>query len=172
MKKFITAALLAAVAMPVALPATANAQSQREIRRDRHDVQQERRDVRRAQRNGTPAQVRQERRELNGARQELREDQRDRNRRWGNNDWQSWRNGNRGVFARGSWRAPFRYRAFRPGLRIGFDLFGPRYRIADPWRYHLPAPGYNQVWVRHYDDLLLVDTRRGVVVRVIRNFYW
>jgi Ni/Co efflux regulator RcnB len=172
MKKFITAALLAAVAMPVALPATAQAQSQREIRRDRQDVRQERRDVQRAERRGDPREVRQERRELAGARQELREDQRDRNRRWGNNDWQGWRNSNRGIYSRGNWRAPFRYQTFRPGLRIGFDLFGPRYRISDPWRYHLPVPGYNQVWVRHYDDLLLVDTRRGVVLRVIRNFYW
>jgi Ni/Co efflux regulator RcnB len=168
MKKIITAALLAAVA----LPAAAQAQSQREIRHDRHDVHQEQRDVNRARQNGNPQQVRHEQRELAGARQELREDQRDRARNWGQNDWQGYRNGNRGTFSRGNWRAPFRYQSFRPGLRIGFDLFGPRYRISDPWRYHLPAAGYGQVWVRHYDDLLLVDTRRGVVVRVIRNFYW
>lgn len=168
MKKLITAALLVAVAMP----ASAQAQSQREIRRDRQDVRQEQRDVNRARRSGDPREVRQEQRELAGARQELREDRQDRNRRWGNNDWQGWRNSNRGVYARGNWRAPFRYQSFRPGLRIGFDLFGPRYRIPDPWRYHLPNPGFGQVWVRHYDDLLLVDTRRGVVVRVIRNFYW
>lgn len=168
MKKLITMALLAAVAMPAA----AQAQSQREIRRDRHDVRQEQRDVERARRNGDPREVRREQRELAGARQELREDRRDRDRRWGNDDWQGWRNGNRGTFARGHWNAPFRYQQFRPGLRISFDLFGPRYRISDPWRYHLPPAGYNQVWVRHYDDLLLVDVRRGIVVRVIRNFYW
>jgi hypothetical protein len=27
-------------------------------------------------------------------------------------------------------------------------------------------------WVRFYDDLLLVDVRRGYVVDVIRNVYW
>jgi len=172
MKKFVTAALLAAVAMPAAVPATAYAQSQREVRHDRQDVRQERRDVQRARQNGNPQEVRQERRELAGSRQELREDRQDRNRRWGNNDWQNYRNGNRSVYSRGSWRAPFRYQTFRPGLRIGFDLFSPRYRISDPWRYHLPTPGYNQVWVRHYDDLLLVDVRRGTVIRVVRNFYW
>lgn len=171
MKKLISAALLAAVAMPVAMPA-AQAQSRQEIRRDRQDVRQEQRDVNRARRGGDPREVRQERRELAGARQELREDRQDRNRRWGNDDWRGWRNGNRGVYSRGNWQAPFRYQQFRPGLRIGFDLFSPRYRINDPWRYHLPNPGYNQVWVRHYDDLLLVDVRRGTVVRVIRNFYW
>ena len=171
MKKFITAALLAAVAMPVAIPA-AQAQSQREVRRDRQDVRQERNDVQRAQRRGNPQEVRQERRELAGARQELREDRRDRDRAWGNNDWQSHRNGNRGVYARGNWRAPFRYNSFRNGSRISAAFFGPRYVISDPWRYHLPRAAWGQTWVRHYDDLLLVDTRRGVVIRVIRNFYW
>ncbi|MEI9850202.1 MAG: RcnB family protein [Sphingomonas sp.] len=80
-------------------------------------------------------------------RQEYREDRRDRDRNWGNNDWQSHRTRNRSVFARGNWNAPFRYNAFRPGLRIGVNYFSPRYRIADPWRYHLPRPGISQVWV-------------------------
>ena len=43
----------------------------------------------------------------------------------------------------------------------------------DNWNdYRLPAPGYRLRYVRHYDDLLLVDTRTGRVVRVYRNFYW
>lgn len=57
-------------------------------------------------------------------------------------------------------------------MRIGFGYFGPRYVIAQPWRYHLPRPGYNQQWVRHYNDVLLVDVRRGFVVDVIRGFYF
>lgn len=173
MRKFITAALLAAVAMPVAsLPAPASAQSNREIRQDRRDVRQERRDVRQAERRGNPRQVRQERRELRGARQELREDRRDRARNWGQNDWRDWRGRNRSLYARGNWRAPFRYNSWRPGVRIGASFWAPRYRISDPWRYRLPHPTRNQAWVRHYDDLLLVDMRRGIVLRVIRNFYW
>ena len=44
--------------------------------------------------------------------------------------------------------------------------------IADPYRYHLPlASGYSR-WVRHYNDVLLIDYRRGVVLDVIRNFYY
>lgn len=171
MKKLITMALLAAVAMPVAaMPTAASAQSARELRRDRQDIRQERRDVQRAERSGDPRRVRQERRELRGAQREYREDRRD--RRWGNNDWRDWRGRNRGLYSRGNWRAPFRYQSWRPGLRIGAGLYAPRYRISDPWRYRLASPGYNQVWVRHYDDLLLVDIRRGVVLRVIRDFYW
>lgn len=172
MKKAITAALLAAVSIPTMAIPTASAQSNAELRRDRQDIRQERRDVRRAQERGDHRGVRQERRELRGARREYREDLRDRDRRWGDNDWRNWRNSNRGLYSRGRWNAPFRYQAFRPGLRIGLNFYGPRYRIADPWRYRLPRPGYNQVWVRHYDDLILVDTRRGVVIRVIRGFYW
>lgn len=171
MKKFITVALLAAVAMPVAIPA-AQAQSNRELRRDRQDIREEQRDLRRAERYGTPRQIREQRRDVREARREYREDLRDRDRRWGNDDWRGWRNSNRSLYNRGNWRAPFRYNSFREGGRIGVNYYNPRYRIADPWRYRLPRPGFNQSWVRHYDDLLLVDTRRGTVIRVIRNFYW
>jgi len=173
MKKFITAALLAAVAMPtVAIPTAASAQSSRELRRDRQEIREEQRDVRQARQRGDRREVRNQRRDVREARQEYREDLRDRDRNWRQNDWQDWRGRNRSVFARGNWNAPFRYQSFRAGLRIGAGFYGPRFRISDPWRYHLPRPGYNQVWVRHYNDLLLVDTRRGIVIRVIRGFYW
>ena len=56
-------------------------------------------------------------------------------------------------------------------LRISAGYYGPRYIIADPWRYRLPRAGYGQQWIRHYDDVILVDTRRGYVIQVIRNFY-
>ena len=52
------------------------------------------------------------------------------------------------------------------------ELLGLGYWINDPWRYRLPPAGYGQRWVRHYDDVLLIDTRRGVVLRVINSFYW
>jgi Ni/Co efflux regulator RcnB len=93
-------------------------------------------------------------------------------RDWGRGDWSSWRQQNRSLYARGDWRAPFGYQSFRPGARIGAGYYGQRYVINDPWRYHLPpARGYSR-WVRHYNDVILVDQRRGVVVDVIRNFYW
>jgi len=169
MRKLIIVSLMAATIMPSA----AMAQSQREIRRDRQDVREERRELNEAIRRGEPRrEIREERRELRGARQELREDLRDRNRNWGRNDWRNYRNGNRNLYARGNWRAPWRYQTFRPGVRIGAGYYGQRYWIADPWRYRLPIAVGHQRWVRHYDDLLLVDTRRGIVIDVIRNFYW
>lgn len=173
MRKLITAALLAAVAMPaIALPTAASAQSREELRRDRRDIREERRELDRAYRSGNPQRVRDERGDLREARREYREDLNDRNRRWGNDDWRHYRDRNRALYARGNWRAPFRYTRFQPGVRIAPVYWGPRYVIADPWRYRLPPAGRYQRWVRHYNDVVLIDTRRGFVVRVIPGFYW
>lgn len=171
-KKLIWTALIAAVAMPAVAPAAASAQSRGELRRDREQIREEQRELRHAQRYGDRRDVREERRDVRDARREYREDLNDRNRRWGNDDWRGWRDRNRGVYARGQWRAPFRYQGFRAGVRIAPLYYGSRYYINDPWRYRLPPAGRWQRWVRHYDDMLLVDTRRGVVIRVIRNFFW
>ncbi|MBB5711960.1 RcnB family protein [Sphingomonas xinjiangensis] len=173
MRKFITAALLAAVALPTAAaPAAASTQSNRELRRDRQDIREERRDLRDAYRRGDARDIRRERRDVRQAHREYREDLRDRDRAWGRDDWRRYRTNNRAVFARGSWNAPFRYTRFRPGLRIGSPYYGTRYVIADPWRYHLPRAARHQSWVRHYNDVLLVDTRRGTVINVLPGFYW
>ncbi|KQS05088.1 hypothetical protein ASG11_01675 [Sphingomonas sp. Leaf357] len=171
MRKLIITALIAATAFP----AVAGAQSNGEIRRDRRDVRQEQRELNDAYRRGDRHDIREQRRDVREARQELREDVRDRRddrRNWGRNDWRGYRDSNRGLYARGNWNAPFRYTAFRSGIRIAPNYYGSRYYIADPWRYRLPNPGWNQRWIRHYNDVLLVDTRRGIVIDVIRNFYW
>ncbi|MHA6718968.1 RcnB family protein [Sphingomonas sp. RS6] len=173
MRKLITASLLAALAVPaVAVPVSAMAQSRGELRRDRQDIREERRDLDRARRSGNPHRIREERRDLRDARREYREDLRDRDRRWGNDDWRRYRATNRHLYARGNWHAPFRYTRFRSGARIGRVYYGPRYVIGDPWRYHLPRPGLHRAWVRHYRDVLLIDTRRGVVIRTIPGFYY
>jgi Ni/Co efflux regulator RcnB len=148
------------------LPSAAFAQNA-ELRRDRQDVRQEQRDVQRAHRSGDPRRIQQEHRELQGARQELREDRRDYRR----DDWRSYRNTNRNVYARGNWNANFRYQSFNRGGRISNSYYAPRYYINDYARYRLPRPGYNQRWVRHYNDVLLVDVRGGRVIDVIHNFY-
>jgi Ni/Co efflux regulator RcnB len=121
MRKFIATALLAATLVPVA----ASAQSNEDLRRDRQDIRRDQRDLR-------------------DARHDYREDVRDRERAWGRDDWRGWRDRNPNWYARGHWEAPFRYTAFRPGLRIGAPYYGPRYIIADPWRYHLRRPAYGR----------------------------
>lgn len=169
MRKFLVAALMAATI----LPSAAFAQNG-ELRRDRQDVRQEQRDVQRARQSGDPRRVQNERRELQGARQELREDRRDArndNRNYGRDDWRSYRNTNRNIYARGNWNANFRYQAFNRGGRISNGYYAPRYFINDYARYRLPRPGFNQHWVRHYNDVLLVDVRSGRVIDVIRSFY-
>lgn len=165
MRKLITLALLAATAMPAA----AGAQSNAELRRDRQDIRQEQRELDRARARGDRSDVREQRDDLREARQEYREDRRG---RYGNDDWRDWRGRNRALYAGGTWRAPFRYNQFRDGGRIAPSYYGRNYWVADPGRYHLAQPIGAQRWVRHYNDLLLVDTRRGYVVRVIRNFYY
>ncbi|MEZ0495634.1 RcnB family protein [Sphingomonas sp. IW22] len=171
MRKLITTALMAAVAIPtLAVPGVASAQSWREVERSRRDVREERRELRDAYRRGDRRDIRREQRDVRDARRELREDRRD--YRWGRNDWRDWRGRNRALYARGNWRAPFRYNQWRPGARIAPTYYGRRYWINDPYRYHLPPAGRYQRWVRHYDDVVLIDQRRGVVVDVIRGFWW
>jgi Ni/Co efflux regulator RcnB len=164
MRKLIILGLMAATSLPAAAPAAA--QSRAEIQRDRRDVREEQRDLRQAQRHGDRRDIREERGDVREARRELREDRQDRR------DWRQYRQGNRQLYARGNFRSPFAYRTFRPGLAIGNGYYGSRYVIADPYRYRLPAARPGLRWVRHYDDVLLVDVRRGRVVEVIRNFFW
>ena len=170
MRKMIVSGLIAAAVLP-ALAVPAAAQSREELRRDRQDIREEQRDLHRAYRSGDRREIREQHRDLREARQEYREDLNDRNRHWGRDDWRGGRDRNRQLYARGNWNAPFRYQAFRPGGRIGASYYGSRYVIGDPWRYRLPAASGYQRWVRHYDDVVLVDTRRGYVVDVIRGFY-
>lgn len=167
MRKLIMLGLMAATVFPaVAVPAAA--QSRAEIQRDREHLREQQRELRDAQRYGDRRDVREERRDVHDARRDLRESQRDYHR----DAWRDHRRDNRHVYSRGKWNAPFKYRKFKPGARIGHNYAAPRYVIADPWRYRLPRPAPHQRWVRHYDDMLLVDARRGVVVDVFRNFFW
>jgi Ni/Co efflux regulator RcnB len=100
----------------------------------------------------------------------------DRGRGWhhdNRDDWQRWRESHRDYYRRGEWRAPFPYRRFGIGMVVPRGYWGPRYYV-DNWSYYrLPAPAYGYYrYVRHYDDMLLINTRNGRVVRVYHNFYW
>jgi len=176
MRKFLIAGLMATSLLPVAAQAQISPRERAELRNDRRDIREERRDVRDARRFGDQQDVRRERRDVREARQEFREDRRDAvrdgGRNWGRNDWRGYRAANRDLYRGGAWRSNFRYQTFRPGARIGVGLFAPRYYINDFGRYRLPRPGFNQRWVRHYNDVILVDIRRGIVIDAIRGFYW
>lgn len=157
-KFFITVAAVAATLSPMA----AQAQT-RELQRDRQEVREEKRELRDAQRYGDRGDVREERRDVRDARQELREDRQ---------DWREYKQRNRNAFRGTRFNAPFRYRTFGTGVSIGASYYAPRYRISNYSNYRLPNPGRYQTYVRHYNDVLLVNTRTGRVVRAYRGFYW
>jgi hypothetical protein len=151
--KFLTVGLIAALMVPAA----ASAQSRGEVRESRQDLREEQRELRQAQRYGDRGDIREERRDVREARQELREDRRD------------WRQDRRYQ----NYRAPFRYQQFRVGATIRPNYYAPAYRPTWDSRWGIPRAGRNLTYVRHYNDLLLVNERNGRVIKVYRNhFRW
>ena len=150
--KFLTAGLIAAMMIPAAAQAQTG-----ELRRDRQDIRQDQRDLRHAQRYGDRGDVREERREYRDAKQDLRDSQRD------------WRRDTRYQ----NYRAPFKYQQFRVGSTLRSTYYAPAYRPAWDNRWGVPRAGRNLTYVRHYNDLMLVNERNGKVVKVYRNhFRW
>lgn len=156
MRRIMFMALMAATV----LPGTAALAQTRELHRDRQDIREEHRELRQAQRYGDRGDVRREVRDVSDAKREYRE------------DWRDYREKHRNVYRRGDWRSSYRYRTFQPGVQIERGYWAPRYVIADPRRYRLPPSGGNLRWIRHYDDVLLVNVRSGRVMKVHRNFFW
>ena len=146
--KFLTAGLIAAMMVPAA----AQAQT-REIRNDRKELREEQRDLRNAQRYGDRSDVRDARHDVRDARKDLRESQRD------------WRRDTRYQ----NYRAPFRYQQFSIGATLRPNYYAPAYRPSWDSRWGVPRAGRGLTYVRHYNDLLLVNARTGKVVKVYRN---
>ena len=111
--------------------------------------------------------------EFNRDRQEVREERRDvrEARQEHKEDWREYRQKNRRAFQASRFTAPFRYRTFNNGVSIGASYYAPRYRVSNYANYRLPHPGRYQTYVRHYNDVLLVNTRTGRVIRAYRGFY-
>lgn len=166
--------LLATLMAANMVPATgANAQN-RELSRDRQDVREEqrelrgdRRDLNRAVRSGDRDDIRDERRDVRDGQRDVRDARQDYRE-----DWQDHRRSHRGLYRAQRFDAPFRYRPFTVGVSIGSSYWGPRYQVNRVDRWRLPHAGHHHTYVRHYDDLLLVNTRSGRVVRVYRGFFW
>ena len=68
-----------------------------------------------------------------------------------------------------AFHAPFRAQTFRAGDFIGRHMVSNRYLIANPRAIGLPFAGRNKAYVRHYNDVLLVNLRSGKVIAVYRN---
>ena len=153
--KFMIAAVIAATFTPMAAQAQTS-----ELERDRQEVREEKRDLKDAKRYGNREDIRDARGELREAKQERRE------------DWRDYRQSNRNAFRGSRFNAPFRYRTFNNGVSIGQSYYAPRYRVNNYANYRLPQPGRYQTYVRHYNDVLLVNARTGRVIRAYRGFYW
>ena len=155
--------ILAAVAATILMPAGAQAQDTRELRRNQRELQRDRQDLRDAQRYGDHRDVREARQELREDRQEARE------------DWRAWHRDHRDVYRRPAYRGPagYRYRPVAVGQRFAPGYYGRDYRIDDYRTYRLPQPRYGyQNWVRYGNDVVLVDTRSGRVVEVYNRFFY
>lgn len=157
--KLLTATLIAAMLVP----ATGATAQTREIRRERQDVREAQRDVREARRYGDRDDVRDARRDVRDERRDVRQ---------AREDWREYRQRNRELYRGSRFNAPFRYQRFGNGAAIDARYYGDRYTVGNYARYRLPAPGRYQRYVRHYNDVLLVNTRTGRVVRVYNGFYW
>lgn len=158
MRTFIIAGLVAATLAP----ALASAQSP-ELYHDRRDIREQRRDLRDARDHGDRRDVREERGDVRDARREYRE------------DWRDYRRQNEGAFRQGRYVGPnrgWRYRPVAIGGRFEPVYYGRRYWIEDPYRYRLPRPIGYQRWVRYGNDVVLVDTRSGLIAQVYGGFFF
>jgi hypothetical protein len=92
----------------------------------------------------------------------------------GRYDWQNYRHHHRSIFHLGLYFDPYGwgYQPFSIGWRLWPSYYGRNYWINDPWYYRLPYAPAGYVWVRYWNDALLVDTWSGTVVDVIPGFFW
>jgi hypothetical protein len=116
-----------------------------------------------------------------GTQPALRADARRRTVQWSSNwrrdsryDWRGWRDRHGSTFHVGIYYDPFgwSYQPYQVGWRLWPSYYGRQYWIDDPWQYRLPYAPPGTVWVRYWDDALLVDTWSGQVVDVIQGFFW
>lgn len=156
-KTIILTAMIAATLAPVATQAGT---SRGELRRDSREIREEKRDLRQAYSSGDRHDIRDAQGEVREAKQEYRE------------DWRDYRSHNRNAFHPARFNAPFRYSNFGIGVNLRPQYYGSRYYVNNYSAYRLPVPGYYLRYVRHYNDLLLVNTRSGRVMNVYRGFYW
>jgi Ni/Co efflux regulator RcnB len=98
------------------------------------------------------------------------------NTNWRNDhryDWRERRRHHGSLFHFGIFIDPFGwdYQPFDIGYRMWPQYYGNQYWI-DPGVYGLPYPPPGAVWIRYWNDAILVDTYSGTVIDVIPGFFW
>jgi Ni/Co efflux regulator RcnB len=88
-------------------------------------------------------------------------------------DWRDRRRHHRSLFHLGLFIDPFGwdYQPFSIGYRMWPAYYGNQYWI-DPGLYGLPYPPPGCVWIRYWNDAILVDMYSGTTLDVIPNFFW
>jgi hypothetical protein len=99
------------------------------------------------------------------------------NHNWRNDhryDWRNYRRHHRSLFHFGFYLDPFGwgYQPFSIGWRLWPAYYGSQYWITDPWTYRLPYAAPGTVWIRYWNDAILVDRFSGTVIDVIPGFFW
>ena len=152
----------AALAVSALVPSLAMAQGMGEVRRGQQEVRQGQQEVRRDMARGDRSEAHKNRQAVREDRRELRE------------DWRDYRQSHREVFRGSRYNPPrgYSYRAVSVGYSFRPVYYSSRYWISDPMRYRLSAPGRYQRWIRYGNDVILINTRNGRVLRVYRDFFW
>ena len=88
-------------------------------------------------------------------------------------DWRRYRDSHRSIFRLGVYLDPFGYgyRSYDIGYQLPPVYYGQQYWI-DPAMYDLPVPPPGAMWVRYWNDALLVDSYSGQVIDVLHDFFW
>ncbi|WEK47486.1 MAG: RcnB family protein [Candidatus Andeanibacterium colombiense] len=154
--------LTAAIAATLLVPAVGYAQSAGEVRHDKREVAKDQREVKRDLARGKFREAREDARETREDRKELRE------------DWRDYRNKNRNAFHRSAYSAPrgMMYRPVAVGARLHRAFYGKPYWVSNYSAYRLPRPGAGLTYVRYGNDVLLINSRTGRVIRVYDKFFW
>ena len=177
MKKFLTAAIAATLAMSsLGVASAAEAQSrggyeQRHDRRDdRRDDRGDRRDDRRAERHDD----RQDRREWRDDRRERRQDYRDDRREYRQDQraYAHWQQSQRRYNA-GRYYAPrgYQQRDWSYGQRMPSYYRSNQYVVNDYNRYGLRAPPRGYHYVRSGNDVVLTAIAGGLITAVIAGLF-
>ena len=161
-------------------PRVVDMRDRRDQRAQERELRQQSREAPRVIRNGRPPVVSDMPRP--GTQPPLRNDYRNHgnvqwNTNWrhdGRHDWHGYRNHHRSLFHLGFYYDPYGwgYQPFSIGWRLWPSYYSQNYWINDPWMYRLPYAPQGYVWVRYWNDALLVDTWSGTVVDVIPGFFW
>jgi Ni/Co efflux regulator RcnB len=171
MKKILTAAIAATLAMgSMGVASAAEAQSRGDRYEQRHDRGDDRNDRRRDRREDRREDRRDAREDRREWRQEARDDRRE--ARQERRAYARWQQSQRRYNA-GRYYAPRGYqtRSWSYGQRMPSYYRSNQYVVRDYGRYGLHQPAYGHQYVRSGDDVVMTSIATGLIVSVIAGLF-